>query len=257
MGLTIKHVKISLITVSFNSAKTIGDTIASVREQRYPNLEYIIIDGGSSDGTLAIIKQNSDVVAHVVSEQDDGIYDAMNKGITLAGGEVIGFINADDMLADSMVLQQVAEALGQDEIDACYADLEYVQQSNRDKVIRYWQSSAFKPGLFSRGWSPPHPTFYVKKSVYEQCGLFSLDYKMGNDIELMLRFLERYQVKSLYVPQTWVKMRVGGVSNQSLGNVILQNKEIIRAAKNNAIPFFVPRFVLGKLKDRLIQYLFK
>ncbi len=253
----IKHVKISLITVSFNSAHTIGDTIASVREQNYPNLEYIIIDGGSSDGTLTVIKQNSDVIDHAVSEQDDGIYDAMNKGINLASGEVIAFINSDDMLADSTVLQQIAEVLRQEEIDACYADLVYVQQTDRDKVIRYWRSSAFKPGLFGRGWSPPHPTFYVKKSVYEQFGGFSLDYKMGNDIELMLRFLERYQVKSLYVPKTWVKMRIGGVSNQSLGNIILQNKEIIKAAKNNGISFFVPLFVLGKIKDRLIQYLFK
>ncbi len=253
----MKQIKVSLITVSFNSAKTIEDTIKSVREQNYHNLEYIIIDGGSTDGTLDIIENNSNVLSCLISENDDGIYDAMNKGISKASGDIIGFINADDILASPKVLEAVAKTFARNCIDACYADLEYVEYFNLNKAKRYWRSSTFKTGLFSKGWSPPHPTFYVKKSVYEQFGLFSLDYKLGNDIELMLRFLEKYQINSVYVPETWVKMRLGGVSNQSIRNIILQNREIIKAAKDNGITFFIPIFIFGKVKDRLLQYLFK
>ena len=252
-----KLLGISLITVSFNSHDTIEDTIISVKSQIYPNIEYIIIDGGSTDETLNIIKKYPEVVSQYLSESDNGIYDAMNKGISLAKGDVIGFINADDMLAGPTVIEHIVETFSNNKIDACYADLEYVDQFDLSKVIRYWKSSSFKPGFFSKGWSPPHPTFYVKKSVYEQFGLFSLDYKMGNDIELMLRFLEKNQINSIYVPETWVKMRLGGVSNKSISNVILQNREIIKAAKDNGIPIFVPMFIMGKLKDRFLQYMFK
>ena len=133
----------------------------------------------------------------------------------------------------------------------------YVDQYDLSKIIRYWKSSAYKAGLFSKGWAPPHPTFYVKKSVYEQFGVFSLDYKMGNDIELMLRFLEKYRINSIYVPEIWVKMRMGGVSNQSIRNILIQNKEIIKAAKANAVPFFIPEFILGKLIRRFFQFVLK
>lgn len=248
---------VSLITVSFNSAKTIADTIKSVRLQNYPNIEYIIIDGGSTDETLDVIEQNSDIIDCVLSEKDDGIYDAMNKGIRLANGDVIGFINADDVLANSVVIEHVVHAIEKDGVQACYSDLVYVDQYDLSKLIRFWKASDFKSGLFSKGWSPPHPTFYVKKSVYEQFGLFSQDYKMGNDIELMLRFLEKHRIKSIYVPEIWVKMRVGGVSNQSIRNILIQNKEIIKAAKANGVPFFIPEFIFGKLIRRFFQFVLK
>ena len=249
--------KISLITVSFNRQETIEDTILSVKSQTYSNVEYIIIDGASTDDTLNIIKKYPQVVNDYISEKDKGIYDAMNKGISRATGEIIGFINADDVLASPEVLENVAKTFALNDIDACYADLVYVDQFDLKKVKRYWRSSPFKKGAFSRGWAPPHPTFYVKKSVYEQFGLFSLAYKLGNDIELMLRFLEKYQINSLYVPQLWVKMRMGGVSNQSISNVVLQNKEIIKAAKDNNVPFFAPTFIVSKLKSRFAQYFFR
>ncbi|MCU7835163.1 MAG: glycosyltransferase [gamma proteobacterium symbiont of Taylorina sp.] len=249
--------KISLITVSFNRQETIEDTILSVQSQSYTNLEYIIIDGASTDNTLNIIKKYPDVVSHFVSERDEGIYDAMNKGISRASGDIIGFINADDVLASPEVLKNVAQTFSSNNIDACYADLVYVDQFNLKDVKRYWRSSGFKAGAFSKGWSPPHPTFYVKKSVYEQFGLFSLDYELGNDIELMLRFLEKYQINSLYVPNLWVKMRMGGVSNQSIANVVLQNKEIIQAAKDNNVSFSALMFIFGKLKMRFKQYFFR
>ena len=249
--------KVTLITVCYNSSETIEETFKSVAAQDYDNLEYIVVDGQSTDNTLSYIEQYNSIINITISEPDRGIYDAMNKGIKLATGDVIGFINADDVLATPSVIRQVVDCFAKDGTDACYADLEYVDQFDLDKVVRYWKSSVFIPGLFSKGWAPPHPTFYVKKSVYDQYGVFSLDYKMGNDIELMLRFLEKYQIKSHYVPKTWVKMRMGGVSNQSIRNVILQNKEIIKAARDNGLQFSVPMFVFGKIKDRLQQYLLK
>jgi GT2 family glycosyltransferase len=248
---------ISLITVSFNRQETIEDTILSVKSQNFKHIEYLIIDGASTDNTLTIIKQYPDVVDYYVSESDKGIYDAMNKGISMATGDIIGFINADDILASPTVLENVAYAFATQKIDACYADLVYVDQMDLNKVRRYWHSSLFKVGAFAKGWSPPHPTFYVKKSIYQQFGFFSLDYQLGNDIELMLRFLEKVKIRTCYIPQLWVKMRMGGVSNQSITNILLQNKEIIRAAKDNQIPFFVPIFILFKLTSRFAQYFFK
>jgi len=236
---------------------TIEDTILSVQSQTYENLEYIIIDGASTDNTLSIIKKYPEVVSDYVSESDAGIYDAMNKGIARASGDIIGFINADDVLASPEVLKNVAQTFSSHATDACYADLVYVDQYNLKDVKRYWRSSSFVKGAFAKGWSPPHPTFYVKKSVYQQFGLFSLNYQLGNDIELMLRFLEKYQIKSHYVPNLWVKMRLGGVSNQSVKNVVLQNKAIIQAAEDNDVPFAAMGFIFGKLKMRLEQYLFR
>ncbi|MCP3675872.1 MAG: glycosyltransferase [Gammaproteobacteria bacterium] len=249
--------KISLITVCFNSIDTIKDTFESVASQDYDDLEYIVVDGQSNDGTLELLSEYQSLIDIMISEPDQGIYDAMNKGIKAATGDVIGFINADDILENSTVITEVAEAFANNSVDACYADLHYVRFDNMSTVVRNWSSSGFKPGAFSKGWTPPHPTFYVKKSVYETFGGFDLQYQMGNDIELMLRFMEKYHIKTTYVPKVWVKMRVGGVSNQSISNIILQNREIIRAAKVNQVPFSIPLFVLGKLKDRLIQYIFK
>ena len=249
--------KVSLITVCYNSSATIEETFKSVAAQDYDNLEYIVIDGQSTDNTLRYIEQYQSIINKSLSEPDQGIYDAMNKGIKLATGDVVGFINADDVLATPGVIRQVVDAFAHNDVDACYADLEYVDQFDLNKVVRYWKSSMFTSGLFSKGWAPPHPTFYVKKTVYDQYGVFSLDYKMGNDIELMLRFLEKYHIPSYYVPKTWVKMRMGGVSNQSISNVILQNKEIIKAARDNKLQFSVLLFAFGKIKDRLQQYLVK
>lgn len=246
---------ISIITVSYNNETTIADTIQSVLEQTYPYKEHIIIDGASTDQTFEVIKQYREQLGPVVSEPDEGIYHAMNKGINLASGEIIGFINADDILAHPQVLQQVAEVLQHPEIDSCYADLVYVRAQHMDKIVRYWRSSPYEPEKFSAGWSPPHPTFYVKKKIYQQYGCFDPDYKMGNDIELMMRLLERYRISSYYVHDIWVKMRLGGVSNQSVKNIFLQNMEIYHGARKNRVPFFVPQFIFGKIQDRIRQYI--
>jgi len=250
----MSKLKISIITVSYNNKDTIEDTILSVKGQDYDNVEYIVIDGASNDGTVEILKSHRENLSKMVSEPDEGIYYAMNKGIELASGDIIGFINADDVLASPQVLSNVARVLEDEKLDSCFSDLVYVKPDNLEKVVRFWQSSPFQAESFSDGWSPPHPTFYVKRRVYEEFGMFDLNYHMGNDIELMMRFLERYRISTRYVPQVWVKMRLGGVSNSSLQNIFTQNKEIVRSARCNRVPLVVHDFIFGKLKDRLNQY---
>ena len=220
--------KVSIITVSFNSAKTIADTIESVLSQDFPQIEYIIVDGGSSDGTVEIIQQYQDRINHWVSEKDRGMYDAMNKGIALATGDVIGFINADDFYPTSDVLAAVAEAFECSGADCCYGDLCYVQQDDVSKTVRYWRSASFVPGFLGRGWCPPHPTFFVRREVYARLGGFDLSFKIGADIELMARFLEVGRTRSHHIPQVLVHMRMGGTTNRSISNVVQQNLEIRR-----------------------------
>ena len=244
--------KVSIITVCYNSAKTIERTLLSIQQQTYPFIEHIVVDGASQDGTQAIIERYRAGIASVISEPDAGIYDAMNKGIALATGEVIGFLNADDILYSNQVISKIVKAFEKNAVDAVYSDLIYAKGS---EIVRYWRSSPFKQKAFLKGWNPPHPTFYVKKSVYDRYGCFNLNYKMGNDIELMMRFLECHHIKTAYVPGIWVSMQVGGVSNQQWKNIVLQNKEVIRAARDLNLPMNVLNFVFHKLVSRIGQRL--
>ena len=214
---------ISVITVSFNSAATIEDTIKSVLCQTYKDLEYIIVDGGSTDGTIDIIKKYGDRISRWVSEKDRGIYDAMNKGISMATGDVIGFLNADDFYAGSSILSKVAGILDNTGADSCYGDLLYVDPVNAE-VKRYWKSGEYDPRLFYNGWMPPHPTFFVRRAIYERHGLFNLALGSAADYELMLRFLLRHGISTCYIPEILVKMRSGGMSNASIGNRLRANR---------------------------------
>jgi len=227
--------KISIITVCFNSAATIRDTIESVRDQSYRNREFIVIDGNSTDHTLSIVKEFDDEVSCLVSEPDQGIYDAMNKGIRLASGDVIGFINADDFYASNDVLGNVAEIFRHPGVDACYGDLCYVREFDTQSVVRYWRSSEYRPGIFTNGWCPPHPTFFVRRKIYERFGGFDLNYRIAADFELMMRFLEVHQVRARYLREVLVKMRMGGTTNRSLKNIARQNGEILRALKKHGL----------------------
>ena len=246
---------ISIITVVFNGKQTIEDTINSVAAQTYHNIEHIIIDGGSTDGTLETIEKHRENLSIIVSEPDEGIYDAMNKGIELSTGDVIGFLNADDVFFDSSVLEDVAKIFNDETIGACYSDLVYVDKVNISKVIRYWKSSSFTLGAFSRAWCPPHPTFYARRAVYERLGGFNLVYKIAADAEIMMRFLETYKVKALYVPAVWVKMRVGGETNKSLVNIIRQNKEILSALHQHGLHQSFTKFIFIKMFNRIWQRL--
>ena len=241
--------KISIITVCYNSVNTIGDTIASVASQNYTECEHIIVDGASRDGTLDIIK-NASSITKFISEPDNGIFDAMNKGLTLANGDIIGLLNADDFYTDDTILTQVAEVFKDTSIQACYADLVYVDQVDTSCVIRYWKSIDFKPGLFKRGWMPAHPTFFVRKEVYEQFGKFDLQYPRQADFELTMRFLEINKIKSRYIPKIWVKMRIGGASNNNIKDVIKGNFEAYRACKKHKLnvgPFFLVKKILSRI----------
>lgn len=242
-------IKISIITVSYNSAATIKDTIDSVANQSYSDIEHIIVDGASRDTTMDIVKA-SPSVSRYISEADKGIYDAMNKGISMATGDVIGTLNADDFYVNETVLAKVADVFKDPEVDACYADLIYVRQNDTNQIVRYWKSRKYKVGLFKRGWMPAHPTFFVRKSVYEQLGNYDLAYKFQADFELTMRFMEIYRISSVYIPEIWVKMRMGGVSNRSIKNIFKGNIEAYMACKKNnlrTLPFFNAFKVMSRI----------
>lgn len=252
-----ERVIISIITVCYNSAKTIEETICSILGQDYPHIEYIIIDGGSTDGTQEVIARYRSRISTYVSEGDHGIYDAMNKGIQQATGDIIGLLNADDLYANRNVLSKVAETFKNEAVQACYGDLIYFSDRDPHHVVRYWKAGEFKAGLFSKGWNPPHPTFFVRREHYCRWGGFDTSYAMGNDVELMMRFLEKHHLETVYIPELLVKMRLGGVSNRAFKNIILQNKNIIQAAKKLNIKISIGGFLWGKMVNRLWQFIIR
>jgi len=227
--------KISLITVSYNSEDTIEDTFRSVVAQKGVDIEYIVIDGSSTDATLEIVKKYEDKIDVFLSEKDNGIYDAMNKGIQLASGELIGILNSDDVFSHDEVLLKVANAFLDSTIDGLYGDLVYVDRFDLDKVKRKWVAKPYNEGAFLKGWMPPHPTFYIRKQVYENYGLFNLDFISAADYEIMLRFIHKFNIKLAYLPEVMVKMRQGGQSNASLLNRIKANREDKRAWEVNGL----------------------
>ena len=245
--------KITIITVAYNSARTIEDTIRSVLSQTHQDIEYIVVDGGSTDGTLGIVDKYRGKIARSVSGPDKGIYDAMNKGLALATGEVIGFLNSDDFYAQNSAIETVAQAMQNSELGACYADLVYVKQNKTDQIVRYWRSSPYRAGRFGKGWVPPHPTFFARSSTYAQLGGYDISFPVAADFELMVRFLARHQVPSAYLPRLLVCMRTGGASNGGLGSIIRQNMEIYRALKKNSQPVS-PLYPLYKLIEKNSQF---
>ena len=246
--------KISLVTTTWNSAATVADTLRSVNAQTHPDVEHIVVDGGSSDATLAIVREQGRRIATVVSEPDRGIYDAMNKGLRLATGDVVGLINSDDFLAGPVVLAVVAAAFADPAVDAVYGDLCYVARNEPSRIVRYWRSSAFRPGLFARGWAPPHPTLYVRRALYERFGGFDLAYPLAADLELMARFFEIDRLRTRHLPEVLVHMRTGGATNRSLGNIVRQNREIWRALRKHGLAGSMAGFAVRKLASRLQQF---
>ncbi len=248
--------KISIITVTYNSEKTIIDTIKSVYNQTYKNIEHIIIDGNSKDKTLEIINKTPNRITKIVSETDKGIYDAMNKGIDLATGDIVGILNSDDFYASTDVIGEVIKMFHQKGCDAIYGDLEYIDEKNKDEIIRFWKSKEYKEGLFKKGWHPAHPTFFVKREIYEKYGKFNLNYKIAADYEIMLRFIEKHRISVAYLPKVIVKMRVGGVSNKGIKNILQANKESYKAWKDNQMNISLIQ-LLRKPFSKILQYIQK
>jgi len=248
---------VSIITVCFNSGQTIADTLQSIRDQDYPFIESVVVDGGSTDNTMAIVQRYADVVTTSISEPDKGIYDAMNKGLAMAKGDVIGILNSDDLLADTQSISRVVQAFSHQACDCVYADLVYVDQTDTNKVVRYWKSGKGTAKDFYYGWMPPHPTFYVSRRVLEQCGKYDLRFPVASDYEYMLRLIVKHQLTVSYIPQiVLVKMRMGGYSNHSVNNrkrSFFENHEAWRV--NGLKPYFFT--VWFKIARKFKQYLAK
>ena len=235
--------KVSIITVVFNGVLTVEDCIKSVRLQTYPDIEHIIIDGGSTDGTLGILAKYHGQISKYLSEPDKGIYNAMNKGIKLSTGDIVATLNSDDVYADETIVGQMVEFMQNNGLDAAYGDLVYVDRNNIDRIARFWKAGVYKKGAFCYGWVMPHPTFFCQKKIFEKYGYFNEQFQTAADFELMLRFIERYQIKVGYLPKLIVKMRAGGKANVLRG-IIRGNCEIIRSFRLNALRLSPWFFVL-------------
>jgi glycosyltransferase involved in cell wall biosynthesis len=247
--------KISVITATYNSSATVKDTLTCIRAQDHPDIEHLIIDGGSTDNTAEIVASYPHV-AKWISEKDNGLYDAMNKGIRLATGEIIGILNSDDIYVDASVLSDVARAFEDASVMTVFADLQYVHYDDLDRIKRTWITGPLKKNSFYYGWMPPHPTFFVRKEVYQRAGVFNTDLRSAADYEIMLRILVRHGLSSYYIPRVIVKMRVGGVSNNSLRNRLRANREDRLAWKINQLkPYFFTLYL--KPLRKISQFILK
>lgn len=217
--------KVSIVTISLNSAETLEETILSVLNQSYDNLEYIVVDGASTDGSVEIIEKYSDRIDTIISEPDEGLYFAMNKGIAMATGDVIGILNSDDAYASSDIIEKVVRKMGETGADSLYGDLNYVDRNSPGNVVRRWKSGKFKRAFFLKGWMVPHPTFFVRKWVYVKYGLFNTKLRTSADYEFMLRVLYKGKISTSYLPEVMVNMKMGGRSNSSIQNRLRANKE--------------------------------
>ena len=227
--------KISIITAVYNRKDTIGQAIESVALQRYADVEHLVIDGASSDGTLQEVRDREHAKMRVISEPDNGIYDALNKGILSASGEIIGLMHSDDFFAHNDVLAKVVACFAQTGADAVYGDLDYVSAKDPDQIIRHWRSGGYTRQKLARGWMPPHPALFVRREVFAQHGDYNTSYQIAADYDAMLRWLWTGNVRAAYVPEVLVKMRVGGESNRSLGRILRKSKEDYRALRTNGV----------------------
>lgn len=227
--------KITIITVVFNRVDSIAQAVASLQAQTHPDIEHVVIDGASTDGTLDILRACLDEGAVLVSEPDKGIYDALNKGLARATGEVIGLMHSDDLFADPNVLADVAKAIADPAVDAVYGNLEYVAKSDTSRVIRYWRSGEFDPKKLGWGWMPPHPTLFLRRGVIERWGGFDTEFRIAADYDAILRYFSKGKIRAAYIPRVLVKMRLGGESNRSLARIWLKSREDYQALRRNGV----------------------
>lgn len=244
---------ISVVTVCFNAARTIEHTLRSVEQQSHAQLDHLVIDGGSTDGTLDLVRQFGSRVSSVVSERDEGIYDAMNRGLRRASGEFVIFLNADDQYADRDCVADLIHAIDTSGADSAYGDIAYVRDDARLSRVRHWRSGPYHRGAFIRGWAPPHPTFLARRDRLLELGGFDLRYRLAADFDLMMRAMDIAGMTAAYVPRQLVLMRVGGATNASFGNVLRQNMEIIDSLRRAGHPFAGPPMIARKLISRVRQ----
>jgi glycosyltransferase involved in cell wall biosynthesis len=226
--------KVSIITVTYNSASTVKDTLESVKCQDYDNIEHILVDGGSNDDTVNTIKSYPHV-AKWISEKDKGLYDAINKGIHMATGHVVGVLHSDDFFPNTKVVSRIAKQFKETNVDAVYGDIAFVKPDNIEKIVRLYSSKKFTPRKFAYGYMPAHPSFYVKKKIFDEFGLYKLDYKIAADYELLMRLIYKHHISYTYLDEVLVYMRTGGVSNKTILSRYVLNKEIIKACKENGV----------------------
>lgn len=246
---------ISIITACFRSERTVRDTLESVNVQTYPNIEHIIVDGASDDRTLEVVREHGRRVTKVMSEKDRGIFDAYNKGLVLAHGEIIGILNSDDFYATPHIIQRIMDQFRDPTIEAVYADLVYVDKDDTSRIVRHWKSKPYRQGDFSRGFVPAHPTLFLRKSVYDRVGQFAPEYRFAGDFEFMLRVFHTHGVKSVYLPEILVRMRTGGTTGGPLPFIRRQNLEILRALEDQHVRIFKPAYFVRKAFDRVRQRL--
>jgi len=230
-----EQLKISVITACFNSQATIGEAIATLKQQTWPNIEHVVIDGASKDDTVSVARQTLGGGDVLVSEPDRGIYDALNKGLHHASGDVVGFLHSDDLLAHDEVLTKIAACFNDPSVGAVYGDLQYVNAADPGRVIRQWTSGHFSKTKLRRGWMPPHPTFFMRRELYQELGGFDLSYRISGDYDALLRYLSSENVKVAYLPEVLVKMRVGGASNGTLKQILRKSREDVTAMRSNGI----------------------
>jgi len=227
--------KLSIITAVYNSADTVGWAINSIANQSYANLEHLIIEGKSTDNSLDVIKEYAHPRMILHSDADTGIYDALNKGLSHASGDVIGFVHSDDFLANNQVIEKIARVFEDPNVDAVFSDLDYVSQKNAQQVIRHWTAGEYNPKVLGRGWMPPHPTLYLRKEVYKRLGNFDTNFRIAADYDLILRTFPQLNGKAVYIPEVFYKMRLGGASNRNFAQIQQKMREDYHAIKRNSI----------------------
>jgi len=248
--------KVSIITVVRNAVTTIQDTIFSVASQNHNNIEHIIIDGASTDGTLEVIRQHQDKLSCVLSEPDRGIYDAMNKGIKGAHGDFLGFLNSDDIYANDKVISKIVGIVKKQKVDAVYGDLVFVSPTNLQRILRHYNSGWFNSKMISKGYMPAHPTLFLRNSVFKEYGYYKIDYSIAADFEFVARVFGKDDISYYYLPEIMVKMRQGGISTKSWKNNWILNKEILRACKENDINTNILK-VLSKYPQKILGLITK
>ena len=248
-----KGLTVSVVTVCYNSRETIADALESVRVQSWPHKEHIVVDGASTDGTLEVVERYREGLARLVSEPDEGLYDAMNKGVRLASGDVVCFLNADDVYAGPEVLAQVARIMAEKDLDAVYGDAEFVGRQGGCHTVRRYRSARFRPDRIGWGWMPAHPTLFLRRKLFDKYGLFRTDFRIAGDFELVARMFKGGDLRYLYLPRVLVRMRTGGVSTGGLRSRWRLNREVVRACRVNGIDTNVWK-VVSKYPFKILEY---